>query len=879
MSNQILSQNNQILNSNTISNNNNNVLANSSITGIPLSNNTTIMMMNTTPMSFPSNTKINQIVSMTPSSSQISNTVTAAVYSIASPTASSTSTIQPLPTSSVSNISTVAYTASSSTAPPATTSIAPTVSSNQSPSVASNTSGFANCSHCGSNGVKAAFYGKSKLYCSVACQNGKRNPQQQQQSHGVKRTIDALNYSINSGQAQTISLINQPAAANNTISITSSPNLSSNTTIPTLITTNSFYTISTDSNSIQNNIFPTLLPASQQTVFNTIQTQPASVVYNTTNGNTATLISDSNGKPATIKAILPQISALTDNLVKLPDFETKHSESSDNNSQSDHSNGNAAKKPRKSVTASSGSVSALYSKMSSVSTITSTIDEVLKKNLIETTNTKTNDSNLTKPVNKIKHSSAQNEDFSENIFQVPSTIVPKNFDWISYLKKSSSDAAPVFFFKNAPLCSFWKKIPNIVVEIPNKYEDIEETYYWFGLIVKCSGYYVKIRYIGFEENETSDDFWMHMCDKNIQHVGYSKTVGINLVPPQKISDRFTNWKSFLCEKLPRYVTIPRNFHSTVTSALKTKFEKNMLLELVDKNELSKMRVAKILENIGGRLRLKYENLNDPNDFWCHENSPLIHPIGWSVAVGHDITNVSEEYKRNSHFKYSQNNYEKNECSKDMFICPYKIELPRFKPKMKLEVIDPLNPSKIRVATVTKLLADNYVMLKLDKMKETNDKSLEFCYHRTSSSLFNAGFCKANSLELEKPFDYSKKFSWEKYLEETNSEFAPEELFFKGVKGFMNPFKVGMKLESVELVRPFLICPATVVSVTGRLIRINFDGWTSDFDQYIDCESCDIFPIGWCELVGYQLEMPVGDKTDIEQQKNSTKKTTKNKEKK
>jgi hypothetical protein len=53
---------------------------------------------------------------------------------------------------------------------------------------------------------------------------------------------------------------------------------------------------------------------------------------------------------------------------------------------------------------------------------------------------------------------------------------------------------------------------------------------------------------------------------------------------------------------------------------------------------------------------------------------------------------------------------------------------------------------------------------------------------------------------------------------------------------MNPFKVGMKLESVELIRPNLICPATVVSVTGRLIRINFDGWTSDFDQYIDCES-------------------------------------------
>jgi hypothetical protein len=38
-----------------------------------------------------------------------------------------------------------------------------------------------------------------------------------------------------------------------------------------------------------------------------------------------------------------------------------------------------------------------------------------------------------------------------------------------------------------------------------------------------------------------------------------------------------------------------------------------------------------------------------------------------------------------------------------------------------------------------------------RVKEIADRSLEFCYHRTSSSIFNAGFCKANTLELEKPF--------------------------------------------------------------------------------------------------------------------------------
>ena len=72
-------------------------------------------------------------------------------------------------------------------------------------------------------------------------------------------------------------------------------------------------------------------------------------------------------------------------------------------------------------------------------------------------------------------------------------------------------------------------------------------------------------------------------------------------------------------------------------------------------------------------------------------------------------------------------------------------------KMKLEAVDPLAPSKIRVATVSKILNNNYIMVRFDRMKEGLDRSLEFCYHRTSSSIFHAGFCRTHGLELEKPF--------------------------------------------------------------------------------------------------------------------------------
>lgn len=320
--------------------------------------------------------------------------------------------------------------------------------------------------------------------------------------------------------------------------------------------------------------------------------------------------------------------------------------------------GNAAKRARKTSTASSGSTN---SKLSSVSTITSTIDEVLKKNSIELSHesnglssnklTTTTTSGSTKIKNlylekKIEQSipspSLTATSNSTAAISSSTTTNQNNFDWSSYLEEqNNAEAASVVFFKHVPLCTFWNKIRGIVVETPCKYSYSDETYYWFAVVLKYSGYFVKLRYIGYKDNETADDFWMHLCDPKIHHVGYARANNFSLAPPEKISDREEDWKAYLFNILPNYATLPKLFHSTISNSLKSNFERNMLLELVDKQELSKTRLAKIIDNIGGRLRLKYENTNEFTDFWCHENSPLIHPIGWSVTVGHDILNVTE----------------------------------------------------------------------------------------------------------------------------------------------------------------------------------------------------------------------------------------------
>lgn len=55
----------------------------------------------------------------------------------------------------------------------------------------------------------------------------------------------------------------------------------------------------------------------------------------------------------------------------------------------------------------------------------------------------------------------------------------------------------------------------------------------------------------------------------------------------------------------------------------------------------------------------------------------------------------------------------------------------------------------------------------------------FCYHEKSPNIFPVGFCKSNDINLTPPNGYSaSNFSWPKYLQDTGSIPAPENLFHR-----------------------------------------------------------------------------------------------------
>ena len=63
----------------------------------------------------------------------------------------------------------------------------------------------------------------------------------------------------------------------------------------------------------------------------------------------------------------------------------------------------------------------------------------------------------------------------------------------------------------------------------------------------------------------------------------------------------------------------------VHESVQSVFKVGMKLEVVDKMRISQVRVASVVDITGRRLQLSYDVGED--GFWCHEESPLIHPVG------------------------------------------------------------------------------------------------------------------------------------------------------------------------------------------------------------------------------------------------------------
>ncbi|RXM37050.1 Lethal(3)malignant brain tumor-like protein 1 [Acipenser ruthenus] len=59
----------------------------------------------------------------------------------------------------------------------------------------------------------------------------------------------------------------------------------------------------------------------------------------------------------------------------------------------------------------------------------------------------------------------------------------------------------------------------------------------------------------------------------------------------------------------------------------------------------------------------------------------------------------------------------------------------------------------------------------------------------------------------------------------------------------------------------MLCVLSVAEVLGYRIRLHFDGFSHCYDFWVNADSPDIHPVGWCKMTGHKLQPPKAYKED------------------
>nr|XP_021182288.2 polycomb protein Sfmbt [Helicoverpa armigera] len=461
------------------------------------------------------------------------------------------------------------------------------------------------------------------------------------------------------------------------------------------------------------------------------------------------------------------------------------------------------------------------------------------------------------PLPQLQHWQATINDLQPGPIKQSAALVANSYEWKDELFGCDFLAAPVSLFKHAPLHEMWDStFEGMKVEVKNtdceNYSEKLSDYFWVATVLKVKGYMGLLRYEGFGSDD-SKDFWVNLCCSEVHPVGWCATRGKPLIPPRSIEDKYTDWKKFLVKQLTGARTLPANFYTKLNDSLASRFSIGSIMEVVDKNRISQVKVATVCEIVGKRLHVKYyDSSPEDNGFWCHEDSPLIHPVGWAFRIGHPL-DAPQSYCQ----RVAAGRLIPNDSTPEMFYKYPSNEPPLFSEGMKLEAIDPLNLSAVCAATVMQILNEGYMMIRIDCYPADASGADWFCYHQRSPCIFPVGFALANNIPLVPPAGITmEEFSWEQYLSVCGGQAADRSLFAARGHVVSHGFVAGMRLECADLMDPRLVCVATVARVVADLLKVHFDGWGMEYDQWLWAHSTDVYPVGWCRAVGHRLEGPL-----------------------
>uniref|UniRef100_A0A8C5JVQ1 Scm like with four mbt domains 2 n=1 Tax=Junco hyemalis TaxID=40217 RepID=A0A8C5JVQ1_JUNHY len=315
-----------------------------------------------------------------------------------------------------------------------------------------------------------------------------------------------------------------------------------------------------------------------------------------------------------------------------------------------------------------------------------------------------------------------------------------------------------------------------------------------------------------------------------------------------IKEKYMDWTEFLIQDLTGARTAPANL---LEGPLRGKNPVDLitvdsLIELQDSQNPFQYWIVSVVENVGGRLRLRYVGLEETESYdqWLFYLDCRLRPVGWCQENKYRMDPPADIYslKTITEWKCAL-----EKSLNDAANFPLPMEVFKFDP----QVLAVLAFCYLMFAVFN----NHYLQVTIDDLRPEPSKISMLC-HADSLGILPIQWCLKNGVNLTPPKGYSgQDFDWADYQKQCGAEAAPhllKTLISERDRGFTK----NMKLEAVNPRNPAEICVASITSVKGRLMWLHLEGSQMPSPEYIvDVESMDIFPVGWCEANAYNLTPP------------------------
>ncbi|NWS25746.1 SMBT1 protein, partial [Polioptila caerulea] len=442
-----------------------------------------------------------------------------------------------------------------------------------------------------------------------------------------------------------------------------------------------------------------------------------------------------------------------------------------------------------------------------------------------------------------------------------SSVEEMEFNWDEYLEDTGATAAPHGSFKHVDTSLQNGFAPGMKLEVAVK---SDQNTYWVATIITTCGQLLLLRYDGYGEDRKAD-FWCDILTADLHPIGWCQQNKKILKVPEGIKDKIPNQEEFLQRVLKGACSAPANLLEGLHRG------KNPLdliapgsrLELQNIRDSLEAWIVSVVENVGGRLKLRYEGLEDLDQFdqWLFYLDPFLHQVGWAAQHGYSlqpplaIRSLRSEADWQEILKKVKEEEEESSVPTNLFKDKPVIGVHSFSEGMKLEAVDPMAPFVISPATVLKVYNDKYFMIEIDDLRPERASSQRYVCHVGSAGIFPVQWSLKNGLHLSPPPGYpGQDFDWADYLKQCGAEAAPQSCFPSLTSD--HGFKENMKLEAVNPVDPEEVCIATVTKIKDSYLWLQLEGSKKAVPECIvSVESMNIFPVGWCETNGYQLRPP------------------------